>query len=101
MKKVTALLLVACCLAGCVSAQERAARAEQNRQMQIASDTNACASYGFKPATDAFASCMQQRDLQRKDHEFAKHTLDCQELRNRVANGDMGAGFWLGYNHCN
>ena len=49
-----ALALVLPALGGCVSPQER--RAEDEAQ---------CRSYGFRPGTDGFANCLQNRDLDR------------------------------------
>jgi hypothetical protein len=42
-------------LAGCVS------EAELRQE-----DATQCASYGFKPGTDAFANCLQQENLARR-----------------------------------
>lgn len=46
-------------LSGCGAIKELEAK-------QLEADRNQCANYGFAPATDAFASCMQRIDSDRK-----------------------------------
>ena len=53
--RLAALALTAVMLAGCQSAAE----------IRVA-DENRCASYGFRTGTDAFATCLQRIDLQRR-----------------------------------
>ncbi|MDE2227796.1 MAG: hypothetical protein KGL11_01990 [Alphaproteobacteria bacterium] len=53
--RLAAAIAALATLAGCVSAAEL-------RQQ----DENQCAGYGFKPGTDAFASCLQQEELARR-----------------------------------
>lgn len=54
--RLIAALLSALALAGCVSVSPAERRA---------ADENQCRSYGFRPGTDAFASCLQRIDLSR------------------------------------
>mgnify|MGYP000409075970 CR=1 FL=1 len=53
--RLAALAVTALMLAGCQTAAE----------MRVA-DENRCAAYGFRPATDAFAECLQRIDLDRR-----------------------------------
>ena len=53
--RLAALAATALLLAGCQSAAE-----------MRAADENRCVSYGFRPATDAFAECLQRIDLDRR-----------------------------------
>lgn len=53
--RLAALAVTALMLAGCQTAAE----------IRVA-DENRCAAYGFRPATDAFAECLQRIDLDRR-----------------------------------
>jgi hypothetical protein len=53
--RLIALAAVMLVLAGCQTAEEIRA-----------SDENRCVSYGFRPRTDAFATCLQRIDLDRR-----------------------------------
>ena len=54
--KLSALVVIALAITGCQTAEE----------VRMA-DENRCASYGFRPRTDAFAECLQRIDLDRRD----------------------------------
>lgn len=62
-------------LGGCVSPVERRA-----------ADESLCRSYGFRPATDGFARCLQNIDLDR--------SADRREFLNR---GPYGYGYGFGF----
>jgi len=62
--RLIALAAVMLVLAGCQTAEEIRA-----------SDENRCASYGFRPRTDAFAACLQRIDLDRRA-EFRATRMD-------------------------
>lgn len=53
--RLAVLATAAILLAGCQTAEE-----------VRANDENRCASYGFRPRTDAFAECLQRIDLDRR-----------------------------------
>jgi len=57
-------------IAGCVSAED-----------QRAADQEKCASYGYRPGTDGFASCMESQDWKRDDDQ--RRTMESLERQDR------------------
>lgn len=53
--RLAALAFTALIVTGCQSVEE-----------MRAADENRCVSYGFRPRTDAFATCLQRIDLDRR-----------------------------------
>lgn len=51
-----------------------------------AQDKSACLGYGFKAATDAFAQCMQLRDMQRQASDDAARARVAASLNQMSAN---------------
>lgn len=62
--RTISMLFMAALLAGCVTAEE-----------QRAADEAKCRSYGFTKRNDAFATCMQRIDLDRRA-AFRERTYD-------------------------
>ena len=52
-------------------------------------DQLACSGYGFQPGTEAFANCMMQRDLVRRDMWARRAATDA--LTNQAFWGQVGA----------
>ena len=62
MLRLSVSLVIVGLLSGCLSAEERAARAHMQDQQDIAT----CKNYGLKEGSEAFGNCRLQLDLARE-----------------------------------
>ena len=99
-KIIIALFSAIILVSGCKTAAER-------RANQHANDSAKCSSFGFKPGSTEFATCMMQQDTTRKQAETMREEMNraakCAEIRNTVAYGagqGIAKGIALGMNRC-
>jgi len=95
-KIIIALFSAIILVSGCKTAAER-----------HADDSSKCSSFGFKPGSTEFATCMMQQDTTRKQAKTMREEMNraakCAEIRSTVAYGagqGIAKGIALGLNRC-
>lgn len=99
-KIIIALFSAIILVSGCKTAAER-------RAIQHANDSSKCSSFGFKPGSTEFATCMMQQDTTRTQAETMREEIEraakCAEIRSVQPYGaaqGIAKGIALGLNGC-
>jgi hypothetical protein len=90
MKSIYLIAVASLALAGCKTTAERQA------ERQIA-DHAKCVSYGFKPETEGYASCLMRLDTARDEEAAAKRLIKKQRECMEASSRNPGGGFWGGF----